>query len=133
MNKIKSALSFLCVICIMAMILNGCKEVGPSVPWGNNGTFTDTTYIESPVQQPQTKNALIEEITGVSCVNCPSAHIILDNLITTYNNHVIGVSYQPGTAYLQSLESNPPGWTQVLTSTDAQTIIHSFTNPDQAQ
>jgi len=128
MNKIKSALSLLSAICLMAILLNGCKEVGPIVPWGNNGTFTDTTYIDNPVQHPQAKNALIEEYTGVSCVNCPAAHVVLDNLITSNNYKVIGVSYHVG-YQMFTLDGNPPGWVQDMTSTDAQTVVNYFTDP----
>jgi hypothetical protein len=112
------------------MLLNGCKEVGPVVPWGNNGTFTDTTFVDNPVQHPQAKNALIEEYTGVSCPNCPAAHVVLDNLININNHKVIGVSYHVG-PQMFTLDANPPGWTQSLVSTDAQTIVNYFTNPQE--
>ena len=120
------------VVSLIASIamLDGCKEVGPVVPWGNNGTFTSTTYIENPAQQPQPKVALIEEYTGVSCPNCPAGHVILDNLITSTNNRVIGVSYHVGHQMFNQ-DGNPPGWVQNLTSTDAQTIVNYFTNPSQ--
>lgn len=109
----------------IAILMNGCKEVGPIVPWGNNGTFTDTSYIESPAQTPQPKNALIEEITGITCPNCPASHVVLDNLITSTNNRVIGVSYHLSTSLCDQDGPPPAGAYQNLTSTDAQTIVKS--------
>lgn len=123
-NKITSAL--LVVLLTLLLLANGCKEVGPYVNLGNN--VASTTYIESPVQTPEPRNALIEEITGVSCNNCPAAHVTLDNLITTYNNHVIGVSYHVGGAIF-SQDVLPPYTRQNLTSTDAQTVVNFLVFP----
>ncbi len=114
---------------VIVLLLNSCKEVGPVVPWGKNGNATFTTYIESPVQQAQSKNALIEEVTGVSCVNCPAGHIILDTLINQNNKRVIGVTYHLGAAMVPILEDAPPGTLQNMTSTDAQSIASYFSFP----
>ena len=121
----KSALG---IAFVFILLLNSCKEVGPVVPWGKNGNATFTTYIESPVQHSQTKNALIEEFTGVSCTNCPAAHDLLDNLISTTSKRVIGISYHVGRALFPQ-DDPPPGTSQNLTSTDAQTMVNYFGGP----
>ena len=129
MKRTKIIFPALAFIIVMAILMNGCKEIGPVVPWGNNGTFTDTTYVESPAQTPQPKNALIEEITGVSCPNCPAAHVILDNLISSTNNRVVGVSYHLGPGIFD--QDNPPsGTTQIMTSADAQSVVNYLVFPD---
>jgi hypothetical protein len=129
MKKARIFFSIIIIMLLLSFVMNSCKEVGPVVPWGNNGTFVDTTYIESDVQSPQPKNALIEEITGVSCPNCPAAHVILDNLISTTNNRVIGVSYHVGPGIFNQ-DGPPPGTTQNMTSTDAQSVVSYLVFPD---
>lgn len=128
MKKIKIIFTVASVMLLISIVLSSCKEIGPVVPWGKNGNATFTTYIESPVQHPQPKNALIEEFTGVSCPNCPAAHVILDNLISTTSNRSIGVTYHVGGALFPQ-DDPPPGTSQNMTSTDAQTIVNYFGGP----
>ncbi len=113
---------------IIALLLNACKEIGPVVPWSNNGASSSSTYIENPPQSPEPKNVLLEEITGVSCPNCPAAHVVLDNLITSNNNRVIGVSYHVGPNMFNQ-DGLPPATSQDMTSADAQTVVNYFTFP----
>jgi hypothetical protein len=129
MKKTKSVFLSITIICFIIMLLDGCKEIGPVVPWGKNGTFTDTTYIESPAQVPQAKNALIEEITGIACPNCPTAHVILDNLISSTNKRVVGVSYHVGSVIFSQDGPPPAGAYQDMTSSDAKTIVQYFIFP----
>jgi hypothetical protein len=66
-------------------------------------------------------------LTGVSCVNCPSAHLQLDNLMTANPNKVIGVAmHTTGTG---SQDASLPETTQVLGCADAQTIVTYFGDP----
>lgn len=120
--------SALCLTLALASLLDGCKEVGPLVPWGSSHALSDTTYVENPVATPEPRNVLIEMFTGVSCVNCPQAHIALDGLITTYNNKVIGVAMH-STAEPGSQDAPLPQSTQPLGCADAQTIINYFGDP----
>ncbi|MFN8277773.1 MAG: Omp28-related outer membrane protein [Chitinophagales bacterium] len=53
------------------MFLCSCKEVIPDFPAPIVPQAGDTTYIESPVATAEAKNVVIEEFTGVNCVNCP--------------------------------------------------------------
>jgi hypothetical protein len=129
MRKSKIIISSIVGILTMAVLLNSCKEVGPVVPWGNNGTFTDTTYIESPAQQPQAKVALLEDITGIACSNCPAAHAILDGLITSTGGKVVGVSYHVGQSIFPLDGPPPAGAYQNLTSADAKAIVTNFVFP----
>jgi hypothetical protein len=124
MPKIKRSFVWLVIVCFFLLFIDSCKEINPAVLPTYTSALSDTTYIESPVQAPSPKYVLIEEVTGVSCVNCPAGHVILDNLIATSN--VVGVSYHVGSAIFDQdapIVLNP---LQVMTSKDAQTIV---TNP----
>jgi hypothetical protein len=108
-------------ICAMTLLLTGCKEINPAVVPPHSSAITDTTYIESPVQSPTAKYALIEEVTGVSCPNCPASHVILDGLISSQN--VIGVSYHVGAPTFQQDAPIVQSPLQVMTSSAAKAIV----------
>jgi len=112
------------LILALGLLLSQCKEVGPYVNLRNN--VASSTYIESPPQTPEPRNVLIEEITGVSCNNCPPAHAQLDNLIAA--GHVIGVSYHVGPAIFNQ-DNLPPYTRQDMTSADAQTVVNYLVFP----
>jgi hypothetical protein len=74
-----------------AVLFYSCEEIGPVIDL--TGTFdADTTYVTTEVEAPQVKNVLLEEFTGVRCVNCPKGHEILDELETQYGSRFIAVS-----------------------------------------
>lgn len=88
------------IIGAVAFFASSCKEVGTVVDLGKNkplGLLLDTAYTETP-QSPETKNVLIEEFTGVRCLNCPQGHAELRSLKQTYPGRVIGMSLH---SYLQ--------------------------------
>jgi hypothetical protein len=127
MKRIKATL--LLIICIgsTALLMNGCKEINPLVLPTHSKAIGDTTYIESPVQNLTPKYVLIEELTGVQCPNCPAGQVILENLAGTEN--VVPVAYHVGESIFsqdQPVVLNP---LQVMTSTDAQTIVSTQSSP----
>lgn len=67
-------------------MLTGCKEQSPLT----NVTPVDTT------QTAQQKNVLIEDITGVQCVNCPQAHDIMKQIALAHPGRVELVSIHAG-------------------------------------
>jgi hypothetical protein len=58
-------------------------------------TAQDTTYMAT-IEAAQTKNVLVEDFTGVQCVNCPKGHETLKNLEEANAGRVIGVSIHAG-------------------------------------
>ena len=68
----------------LALFLAACKELPPPglvLKDPETGVkLVDTCYTE-PSFTPQEKVVLIEEFTGVKCVNCPQAHDDIDNII----------------------------------------------------
>lgn len=61
-------------------LLASCKEV--PVMYDQSERGADTTYM-APVEAKQTKLFLVEEPSGVSCVNCPSGTELLKTLNST--------------------------------------------------
>ncbi|MCW3124492.1 MAG: hypothetical protein JWO03_150 [Bacteroidetes bacterium] len=124
--KILHKINILALIAL-ALCINSCKEIGPQIDLtnGKHNTLLDTTYVESPAQAPQPKTVLIEMFTGVSCINCPGAHVVMDNIITANPRRVIGVAMhstaEPASQDEQLIDSREP-----LGCPDAQTIITSF-------
>lgn len=85
-----------------AMLLglaSACMEVGPPVNLGNttnNASRTDTTYVDATADVPQQRIALLEEFTGVRCVNCPRAHTTILNLQTANPGRIVPVGIHTG-------------------------------------
>lgn len=65
------------VIILIAASWSACKESIPPIVFGDSETLTlkDTCYqlTESEIPEAQYRGVLIEDITGVRCVNCPNA------------------------------------------------------------
>ena len=81
----------------LPLALAACQEVGPPVNLGlNAANKTDTTFVESFADAPQPRKALLEEFTGVRCVNCPRAHNTILNLQATYPGQIVPVGIHTG-------------------------------------
>ncbi len=117
-------------IAAIALLASGCKETGPSIDLtnGKHNVLIDTAYVESTVQAAEPKNVLIELFTGVSCINCPAAHVTVDNIVAANPRRVIGLALH-STAEPAAQDEPPPGTRQNLGSADAQTIVSHFGEP----
>lgn len=86
---------FVLVTLVAAVI--SCKETGPNIDLNEPPiTFKDTNYISTVPANTQLKNVLIEDFTGVRCVNCPKGHDIVHRLEQENNGRAIGVSIHSG-------------------------------------
>lgn len=86
MNLVKLVFLFISII-----IISCSKEVPPAV----NLTLAAgecTQYVDEVVETPQSKVVLIEEFSGLSCVNCPTGHAKLEEILTSYSGQVIIMS-----------------------------------------
>jgi hypothetical protein len=122
--KFEKYISLFALVVLFA--LQACKEVGPTVDFGKGkkeGLLLDTTYSETPVVA-DLKNIVIEEFTGVQCLNCPTGHAILEDLKNQNSGRVIGVSLH------SSFQDDAYASTkQVLTSEEAQQIENYLVFP----
>ncbi|MGK0391608.1 MAG: hypothetical protein ACI94Y_004375 [Maribacter sp.] len=84
MKKI-AILSFLCC---SVLFYFGCEEVGPNINVGGGGV--------DPGTDVQARNILVEEFTGVRCVNCPEGSEVIESLKEVYGARLIPISIHAG-------------------------------------
>lgn len=82
-------------IFLLQGLSQACREIGPAVDLGANLLEVDTSYLAAPTSKPSL-NILIEEFTGVRCVNCPRAHDLISNLQTTHPGRVFAAGIHTG-------------------------------------
>lgn len=75
-------------LCCSIFFYFSCEEVGPNIDIGNGGT-TDTGTV-------QLRNVLIEEFTGVQCVNCPEGSEVIEALKGVHGDRLIPISIHAG-------------------------------------
>lgn len=112
----KHVLIYFSAVLLLAMGLPACKEVGPQIDLGgNSGSVSDTTYVEFPVQAMTPKVVMMEEFTGVRCINCPEGHDIISNLKDQNPDRFVYASFH------SKFLSNPYSFSPIdFRSTEAQ-------------
>lgn len=76
----KNILGFILILTAFA----ACKEEPPFINYEESKQLKDTTYIKLPAPTAQLKNVLLEDISGVKCVNCPDAAVIAKSIIAAF-------------------------------------------------
>lgn len=71
-------------IIIIALVVASCEEVPPPINYQKSTQTKDSTYIKLPAPAPQQKHVLLEDVSGVKCVNCPDAAIIAKSILTAF-------------------------------------------------
>ena len=80
------------ILCVIAFLLvAGCEEIPPTINPGQTNRGQDTL---STGDQP--KQVLIEEFTGIRCVNCPAGSQAIEGLKDIYQNQLVVVSIHGG-------------------------------------
>ncbi len=69
----------------------GCEEIPPTINPGNNAVSNDSLNFD---EQP--KKVLIEEFTGIKCVNCPPGTQAIKGLKEIYGQQLVVVSIHAG-------------------------------------
>ncbi|MBC7426063.1 MAG: Omp28-related outer membrane protein [Bacteroidia bacterium] len=87
--------SLIISLCLLAFI--GCKEVPPEIDFTEPVIgLLDSTYITSSIPVAQHKAILLEDITGVRCINCPDAAIKAhDILLAKSEDSVVVLALYP--------------------------------------
>jgi hypothetical protein len=67
------------ILIVISLLVGACQEIGPSI------TIAKTDRV-----------VLIEEFTGVRCVNCPQGSAEIEALLNTYSENLIAVSIHGG-------------------------------------
>jgi len=97
----------LSIALIAVTAFSACKEKGPYIDLGSR-TAKDSTYTAA-AETPQQRIILVEDFTGASCPNCPSAHTVLESIETQHPGrlaimalHILNFTQaepQPGAQY----------------------------------
>ena len=75
-------------------LLFACKEIPPVI---NPQMNVDTDACELDIDvTDQTRHVLMEEFTGVRCVNCPSGSEVLEAIVGQYGEKVVAISIHAG-------------------------------------
>jgi hypothetical protein len=99
----KSVFAFLSLVLIMSQ---GCEETPPFIDFTNE-VVTDTGYVDSSSVMAQHKIVLIEDVTGVRCVNCPTAAKKIKDIIAAKSeDSVIAMALYPWPTNTNSLFNN---------------------------
>lgn len=78
----------------LVLLFQACKEQPVGIELIEH-EMEDTTYVTTPAS-PNTKMYLLEELTGVRCVNCPEGAEALKELNTMHNNEFVIVAHHFG-------------------------------------
>ncbi len=82
------------VITLLGSFLMGCEEIPPEInPIEPQGPCSAAT---SELVADQQRQVLIEEFTGVRCVNCPAGSKVIKDLLEIYGERLVVVSIHAG-------------------------------------
>jgi hypothetical protein len=96
-------LFFLFVVLLLGVLVS-CEEEAPSINYTPTKVTYETTYVDvNTIPAPQPREILVEDISGVRCVNCPDAAVIVKGLKATFPGRVNSITIYPNTASLNSL------------------------------
>jgi hypothetical protein len=73
-----------------ALLLPACEEVAP--PLIGATIVVDTTFVDPDLPPAQARIVLLEDFTGVRCVNCPQAHELAKDIANANPGLVVPVS-----------------------------------------
>ena len=88
-------ISILCTACLLMLTITSCQEEPPFINFEEPNTIIDTTWVKASPSTPQVKQVMIEDFTGVQCINCPDAAKIAKDLQTAYPNRVNVAAIHP--------------------------------------
>jgi hypothetical protein len=112
--KRKMKKKFIYTAALMAIVAASCKEQPIIIA---KGTAQDSTYLSTTIQPKQTKHILVDELSGVKCVNCPAGAEKLEELNAQHKGILNIVTIHTG----------------FLTSPIAGKSIQDFTTVDGSQ
>lgn len=91
------------VLPIFSFLIMGCTETPPNIVFTPSFAVLDTTFITTNIPTAENKNTLIEDFTGVGCVNCPRAHEALKAIKANNIGRVFSMACHPLNQTLNTL------------------------------
>jgi len=88
------------------LFATSCKETLLPIVTEGDANATDTTYTEN-VEDAQSKRIYIEELTGVTCVNCPDGAAQLHTLSTVdFPDELSIIAFHAGASFTDPMPEN---------------------------
>ncbi|MCB9295848.1 MAG: Omp28 family outer membrane lipoprotein [Lewinellaceae bacterium] len=81
----------LCLL-LSSLLWLGCEEIPPEI----NPRMGGENPIEVTPVDSQQRQVLIEEFTGVRCVNCPAGSAAIEGLLADYGQRLVAISIHAG-------------------------------------
>lgn len=92
----KYAFLFGTILVTSLMILSSCEEEPPFIDLTDpDKVLRDTTYIITTIPAAQEKVVLVEDISGVNCVNCPDAAVKAEDIKSLHGERVVITTLLP--------------------------------------
>lgn len=84
------------LVAVLFLLLNSCcgDEVGPSIEF--EVPLADTCYMSAQVPAKQAKVVVVEDFSGVQCVNCPAGNAAVQLILDTHPESAIGLTIHGG-------------------------------------
>ncbi len=109
-------------ISVLILTLASCEEEPPGINYKLPTSTFDTTFILDEIPNAQVKEVLLEDVTGVSCVNCPEAALIAKGIVTANPGRVNVVAlYNTISGPLGNPVNHPP----VVSAFDFRSLLAS--------
>ena len=114
----------LLVLFVAVLDFSSCDKIDPPYIDGDTGTVdtVECPIPTFPVDTNHIKTVLIEEYTGHTCVNCPSAGVVAHDILEDYGDSVILIAIHAG--YFAQVES--PNYTLDLNTTVGTELHTNF-------
>ncbi len=83
-------------LALLVILFAACEEIPPYINYQEDQFVgKDTTYILDVVPEKEDKNALIEDVSGVRCPNCPEANELAATIAENNPGRVVVITIHP--------------------------------------
>jgi len=107
----------------LVTMLFACKEVPPFINYNPPVELSkDTCYVTEDIPEAQMKNVLVEDVSGVRCVNCPEAADIAHAIDLKHPGRVVVATLHP-TSYANL---TTPHGTDTFNTQEAENIYQNL-------
>jgi len=123
------SLSSFGVVAFLLCTLSSCEEEPPFIDLTDaSKPLLDTTYLTTNIPAAQDKNVLLEDISGVNCVNCPDAAVKAEAILADKGSRVTVVTLIPDKSLLPEF-TDPKNIFTDLTNNKANQLLNFITPP----
>ncbi len=126
-NNITALITGLVLVAIISV--SACNEIPPFIDLSEDKkALKDTNYLITTIPAAQDKNVLIEDISGVNCVNCPDAALKAEAIKTQHGKRIIIATLLPSKDLLPQFTDPAGGFTDLANSKINQ-LLNFITPP----